>query len=93
MLGGAVDRDVAPRPLAAGHDGAAFDVAAIPFTYDNTTDGPVAPGDDGSVLINIGFSFPFAGNNWTQVYVGGNGLVSFGTPPNPGGATPMTCPG
>ena len=41
---------------------------------------PIAPGDDGSVELPLGFTFPFQGQNWTSVFVNGNGNLTFGAP-------------
>lgn len=38
----------------------------------------IAPGDDGSVNVPLGFSFPFQGQTWTNVFVNGNGNLTFG---------------
>jgi len=38
-----------------------------------------APGDDTSHLVDLGFSFPFYGQNYTQVYVNANGNLTFGS--------------
>lgn len=36
------------------------------------------PPNDGSLLINIGFSFPFNGTTYTQVRITTNGMLNFG---------------
>lgn len=36
------------------------------------------PPDDGSLLVNIGFSFPFNGTTYTQVRITTNGMLNFG---------------
>ncbi len=36
--------------------------------------------DDSTVLMNLGFTAPFLGSPFTQVYVGSNGILGFGTP-------------
>jgi hypothetical protein len=41
---------------------------------------PIAPGDDGSVELPLGFTFPFQGQNWNSVFVNGNGNLTFGAP-------------
>ncbi|HEU4930145.1 MAG TPA: T9SS type A sorting domain-containing protein, partial [Candidatus Krumholzibacteria bacterium] len=43
------------------------------------------PGDDGAVAVNLPFAFPMGGQSWTQMYVSGNGVVSFGAVANPSG--------
>jgi MSHA biogenesis protein MshQ len=43
------------------------------------------PPDDGSLLINIGFSFPFNGTTYTQVRISTNGKLNFGVAENSGG--------
>jgi hypothetical protein len=35
--------------------------------------------DDDSYLVPIGFAFPFADQIWTEVYIGSNGYLTFGT--------------
>jgi hypothetical protein len=35
--------------------------------------------DDDSYMVPIGFSFPFADQMWTDVYIGSNGYLTFGT--------------
>lgn len=37
------------------------------------------PPDDGSLLVNIGFSFPFNGTTYTQVRITTNGMLNFGS--------------
>jgi hypothetical protein len=65
--------------------GGVHTVTAQPFSYDATLGTLINPGDDGAVLVNLPFAFPFAGGNYTQMYVSGNGAVSFGAPINPNG--------
>jgi hypothetical protein len=57
-------------------------VSANAFTYDATLGTLINPGDDGSTLVNLPFAFPFGGATHTQMYVSGNGAVSFGAPIN-----------
>ena len=38
----------------------------------------VTLGDDDSVLVDIGFSFEFYGNTYTQCYINSNGNITFG---------------
>lgn len=53
---------------------------ALSWTDVMTTGLVVAQGDDTYSLINLGFSFEFYGNEYTQAYVSSNGLISFGSP-------------
>lgn len=39
---------------------------------------PIAPGDDGSVELPLGFPFSFQGQTWNSVFVNGNGNLTFG---------------
>lgn len=36
-------------------------------------------GDDSSLLVNIGFNFPFNGTSYSQLYINSNGTLSFDT--------------
>lgn len=65
--------------------GNVMNIASITFTYDAVLGTTITPGDDGAVLVTLPFSFPFAGSSWTQLYVSGNGAVSFGAGINPNG--------
>jgi hypothetical protein len=56
-----------------------------PFSYDATLGTLLATGDDGAVLVTLPFSFPYGGSSYTQMYVSGNGAVSFGAVMNPNG--------
>ena len=60
-------------------------ISQLTFNYDATLGTLIAPGDDGAVLVNLPFSFPYGGGNFTQMYVSGNGAVSFGAVLNPNG--------
>ena len=41
--------------------------------------GTVLPaGDDTATPVNLGFTFPYQGNNWTSVFVNSNGNLTFG---------------
>lgn len=63
--------------------GGVHTVTLNPYSYDATLGTLIAPGDDGAVLVSLPFSFPYGGTNWTQMYVSGNGAVSFGAVVNP----------
>jgi hypothetical protein len=63
--------------------GGVYNVAVDAFTYDATLGSLVATGDDGAVQVTLPFAFPYAGTTYTQMYVSGNGAVSFGAPINP----------
>ena len=65
--------------------GGVYNIAVDAFTYDATLGSLVATGDDGAVLVTLPFAFPYAGTTYTQMYVSGNGAVSFGAPVNPNG--------
>lgn len=65
--------------------GGVYNIATQAFTYDAVLGTIVATGDDGAVLVNLPFAFPFAGTTYTQLYVSGNGAVSFGAEINPNG--------
>jgi hypothetical protein len=65
--------------------GGVYNVTNPAFSYDAVLGTALATGDDGAVVVPLAFSFPYAGGNWTQMYVGGNGIVSFGAHPNPSG--------
>ena len=46
----------------------------------SATGTPVGLGDDAFVgPISIGFDFPFYGNNFNQIYIGSNGILTFGS--------------
>ena len=65
--------------------GTAYTITSQTFSYDATLGSLVATGDDGAVLVNLPFAFPYAGTTYTQMYVSGNGAVSFGAQVNPNG--------
>ncbi|MCH7548923.1 MAG: T9SS type A sorting domain-containing protein [Candidatus Krumholzibacteriota bacterium] len=78
-----------------------YTASNVTFNFDATLGSPVATGDDGSVGVVLQFSFSFAGTSWGSMFIGGNGLVSFGAVPNPSGfydnddffnTTPKICP-
>jgi len=47
-------------------------------TFD-PTDNPVNLGDDDSVRVSLGFTFPFFGQSYTEVYVNSDGNLTFGS--------------
>ena len=65
--------------------GGVYDLSSVAFSYDATVGTLISPGDDGAVLVTLPFSFPFAGSSFTQMYISGNGAVSFGAAVNPNG--------
>jgi hypothetical protein len=65
--------------------GGVYTVSQVAFSYDATLGTLIGPGDDGAVLVSLPFSFPYAGGSYTQMYVSGNGAVSFGDVLNPNG--------
>jgi hypothetical protein len=65
--------------------GGVYDVTNPAFSYDAVLGTAIAPGDDGAILVTLPFSFAFGGGSWTQMYVGANGILSFGAHPNPSG--------
>lgn len=71
--------------LFAPAGGGVYNVTNPAFSYDGVLGSIISPGDDGALVVNLPFTFPFAGNNWSQMYVSGNGIVSFGKHPNPSG--------
>ncbi len=40
---------------------------------------PLTLGDDDSVEVDLGFTFPFQGQDWTSVFVNSNGNLTFGS--------------
>ncbi len=71
--------------LFAPAGGGVYNVTHPAFSNDPVLGTQIFPGDDGAVIVTLPFSFPYGGGNWTQMYVSGNGIVSFGAHPNPGG--------
>lgn len=71
--------------LFAPAGGGVYNVTNPAFSYDAVLGTAIAPGDDGAIFVTLPFNFPFGGSNWTQMYVSGNGIVSFGGHPNPAG--------
>jgi hypothetical protein len=65
--------------------GGGYTISSIAFSYDAVQGSPIAPGDDGAVLVALPFSFSYGGSSWNSMYVGGNGVVAFGANPNPNG--------
>ncbi|MCI0452587.1 MAG: T9SS type A sorting domain-containing protein [Candidatus Latescibacteria bacterium] len=65
--------------------GGVYNITNPVFSYDGVLGTEVFTGDDGAELVGLDFAFPYGGDNWTEVYVSGNGIISFGLPPNPSG--------
>lgn len=65
--------------------GGVYNVTRPAFAFDASLGTQVFPGDDGALEESMQFGFPFAGTSWTEVWVSGNGIVSFGGEPNPTG--------
>ncbi len=65
--------------------GGTYTVSNAAFLFDNALGTAVVPGDDGAVQTGLPFAFPFGGHAWTQMYVSGNGFITFGGVPNPSG--------
>ncbi len=64
---------------------ATYSVAATTFAWDTATTNVVwdqtnttYPVDDDKQVVNIGFTFPFGGVNYTQVRIMSNGVLQFG---------------
>jgi len=62
-----------------------YDIATIPFAFDTPFGTMLDAGDDTNHEFNItsGFSFPFFGSTWTNIWVRSNGNVTFGGIGNP----------
>ena len=57
-----------------------YSFADTPFSWVDVTAGtPHALSDDSAVFVPIGFDFSFYGTPWSQLYVGSNGVLAFGT--------------
>src|SRR5688572_12724247 len=56
-----------------------YTVSSIPYAPDpfNAGTGVALFDDSWSALVNIGFSFCFYGNTYTQCCIGSNGLITF----------------
>jgi hypothetical protein len=65
--------------------GGVYEITNPAFSFDPDFGTSVATGDDGAVLVALPFAFPYAGASWNNVYVSGNGILSFGAEPNPSG--------
>ena len=50
------------------------------FVDISTVGVPLGLGDDEAVAVSLGFTFNYYNNNYTEVYVSSNGLLSFGAP-------------
>ncbi|MBS1153951.1 MAG: Endonuclease/exonuclease/phosphatase family protein, partial [Myxococcaceae bacterium] len=78
------------RVVAAGLALAASVAAAQTYTVQPPLSQPYVPlvgattvttssSDDGSAIVPLGFTFPYYGQNYTQVHVNTNGFLAFGT--------------
>ena len=65
--------------------GGVYNLTKPAFNFDSDLGTIIATGDDGAIEESMQFAFPFGGGAWTEVFVSGNGIVSFGGPPNPTG--------
>lgn len=58
-----------------------YEVHDRPFNWIDVAGGtPIPMGDDSAALVPIGFDFSYYGTLWSELYVGSNGLLSFGAP-------------
>jgi hypothetical protein len=80
----AFDTNAQTHQYASG-GGGVYTVSSIAYTFNATVGTLISPGDDGAVLVAMQFAFPFAGGSYQQIYVSGNGAVSFGAVLNPNG--------
>jgi len=74
-------KNIRLTPNAAG----GYDLSFVPLSFDsslgtNLTPSLVPNRDDGSVLFNLGFSFPFFGTNYNALSINANGNVTFTGP-------------
>ncbi|WP_457654748.1 sensor histidine kinase [Rhodocaloribacter sp.] len=79
--------DVPPRqalrfiPSAAG----GYVATALPYHYESNLGEDLHLGDDAVEPKALGFPFPFFGKRYDRLFVGANGLVTFGAPIHRGG--------
>ena len=68
-------------------DNFGYELSTQTPAWKNATDGTLVsfPGrdDEYSAALNIGFTFPFYENSYTQLYVNTNGILIFGVPGDP----------
>jgi signal transduction histidine kinase/ActR/RegA family two-component response regulator len=57
-----------------------YTLRAAPYAFEERATAPIPLQDEQSALIQLGFSFPFFGQAWDEVYVSDNGLLTFGQP-------------
>lgn len=71
-----------PSLVATATGRAPFNITDLGSSLFNAADAPslLVQGDDTATLVNLAFSFPFFGKNYSAIYVGTNGIASFNTP-------------
>jgi len=68
-----------------------YDIDFVPMTFDTSFGQDLRAGDDTNHLIQFtpGFSFPFFGTVWQDVWIRSNGNVTFGSIGNPSAFDPL----
>lgn len=59
-------------------DQGGYEVSSIPFHYDENYGVALELGEKDTMLVQLGFSFPFYDREWREVYVDADGFVGFG---------------
>ena len=62
------------------HRAGGYTIESIPFAFDADLGQPLAVEDEDSTALSLPFAFTFYEQRWTMLYVGDNGLVTFGEP-------------
>lgn len=57
-----------------------YDITKVPFFFDSDLGENLDLSDEESKEIELGFMFPFYDQDWTNLYVSDNGLISMGKP-------------